>query len=71
MNPELQFAFSLLFFPVLQWGLPCPSWYLCLELLLFLGGELSAAVRWHFHLHYDSLNLVPHAVTLLSGEKML
>lgn len=45
--------------------------YLCLELLIFLGGEGGAAVRWHFHLRYDPPDLVPHAVTLLRGEKVL
>lgn len=61
-------------FPLLSQGcmgpaLPCR--YLCLELLLFLGGELSPAVWWHLHPIQDPLNAAPHAVTLLRAEEML
>lgn len=48
-----------------------PSRYLRLELLLLPGGERGAAVRRHFHLRDDFLDLTPHAVTFLCAEKLL
>lgn len=70
MNPDQQFAFSLPI-PSSPTGLPCPPRYLLLDLLLLPGGEGGAAVRRHFHLRHDSLDLAPHAVTLLCTEKLL
>ncbi|KAL2298039.1 hypothetical protein Nmel_017000 [Mimus melanotis] len=55
----------------LQQGQPCPCRYLRLELLLLPGGEGGAAVRRHLHPRHDSLDLAPHAVTLLCAEKLL
>lgn len=57
--------------PALQKGQLCPCGYLRLELLLLPGGEGGAAVRGHLHLCHDSLDLPPHAVTLLCAEKPL